>query len=70
MIKFVVSVDFIDEVELDVVQLDVYIVVFGSLYIYMRDFLSSCKYPTSTTSSRKGNPSSSTCTNENKKFHC
>ena len=35
-IKFVVSVDFIDEVELDVVPLDVFGVVFGSLYMYMR----------------------------------
>jgi hypothetical protein len=33
-IKFFVSVDFIDEVELDVVPLDV---VFGSPYMYMRD---------------------------------
>ena len=32
-IKFVVSVDFIDEVELDVVPLDVCGVVFGSPYI-------------------------------------
>jgi hypothetical protein len=36
-IKFVVSVDFIDEVELDVVPLDVCGVVFGSSYMYMRD---------------------------------
>jgi hypothetical protein len=36
-IKFVVSVDFIDEVELDVVPLDVCGVVFGSPYMYMRD---------------------------------
>jgi hypothetical protein len=35
-IKFVVSVDFIDEVELDVVPLDVCGVVFGSPYMYMR----------------------------------
>ena len=36
-IKFVVSVDFIDEVELDVVPLDVCGVVFGIPYIYMMD---------------------------------
>jgi hypothetical protein len=36
-IKFVVSVDFIDEVELDVVPLDVCGVVFGIPYMYMRD---------------------------------
>ena len=36
-IKFLVSADFIDEVELDVVPLDVCGVVFGSPYIYMRD---------------------------------
>ena len=36
-IKFVVSVDFIDEVELDIVPLDVCGVVFGSPYMYMRD---------------------------------
>jgi hypothetical protein len=33
----VVSVDFIDEVELDVVPLDVCGVVFRSPYMYMRD---------------------------------
>jgi hypothetical protein len=36
-IKFDVSVDFIDVVELDVVPLDVCRVVFESPYIYMRD---------------------------------
>jgi hypothetical protein len=36
-IKFVVSVDFIDEVELDIVPLDVCGVVFGIPYMYMRD---------------------------------
>jgi hypothetical protein len=36
-IKFAISVDFIDEVELDVVPLDVCAVVFGSPYMYMRD---------------------------------
>jgi len=36
-IKFCVSVDFIDEVELDVVPLDVCEVVFGISYMYMRD---------------------------------
>jgi hypothetical protein len=36
-IKFVASVDFIDEVELDVVPLDVSKVVFGIPYMYMRD---------------------------------
>ena len=36
-IKFVVNVEFIDEVELDVVPLDVCGVVFGSPYMYMRD---------------------------------
>ena len=36
-IKFAISVDFIDEVELDVVPLDVCGVVFGSPYMYMRD---------------------------------
>jgi hypothetical protein len=36
-IKFVVSVDFIDEVELYVVPLDVCGVVFGIPYMYMRD---------------------------------
>jgi hypothetical protein len=36
-IKFVISVDFIDEVELDVVPLDVCGVVFGSPHMYMRD---------------------------------
>jgi hypothetical protein len=35
--KFVVSVDFIDEVELDVVPLDVSKVVFGSPYMYIGD---------------------------------
>jgi hypothetical protein len=38
-IKFVISVDFIDEVELDVVPLDVCGVVFGSPYMYMRDVI-------------------------------
>jgi hypothetical protein len=38
-IKFVVSADFIDEVELDVVPLDVCGVVFGSHYVYMRDVI-------------------------------
>ena len=36
-IKFVASVDFIDEVELDVVPLDMCGVVFGSPYMYIRD---------------------------------
>jgi hypothetical protein len=36
-IKFVLSVDFIDEVELDVAPLDVCGVVFESPYMYMRD---------------------------------
>jgi hypothetical protein len=36
-IKFHISVDFIDEVELDVVPLDVSRVVFGIPYMYMRD---------------------------------
>jgi hypothetical protein len=36
-IKFPISVDFIDEVELDVVPLDVCGVVFGIPYMYMRD---------------------------------
>jgi hypothetical protein len=36
-IKFVVSVDFIDEVELDVAPPDVCGVVYGSPYMYMRD---------------------------------
>ena len=35
-IKFAVRVDYINEVELDVVPLDVYGVVFGSPYMYMR----------------------------------
>jgi hypothetical protein len=38
-IKFSISVDFIDEVELDVVPLDVCGVVFGSPYMYMRDVI-------------------------------
>jgi hypothetical protein len=38
-IKFDVSVDFIDEVELDVVPLDVRGVVFGIPYKYMRDLI-------------------------------
>jgi hypothetical protein len=36
-IKFAVSADFIDEVELDVVPLDICGVVFGSPYMYMRN---------------------------------
>jgi hypothetical protein len=36
-IKFVVSVDFICEVELCIIPLDVCRVVFGILYMYMRD---------------------------------
>jgi len=36
-IRFVISVDFIDEVDLDVIPLDVCGVVFGSPYMYMRD---------------------------------
>jgi hypothetical protein len=36
-IKFVVSVDFIDEVEMDIVPLHVYGVVFGIHYMHMRD---------------------------------
>jgi hypothetical protein len=36
-IELVVSDNFIDEVELDVVPLDVCGVVFGSPYMYMRD---------------------------------
>jgi hypothetical protein len=39
-IKFVVSANFIDEVELDVVPLDICGVVFGSPYMYMRDTIS------------------------------
>ena len=38
-IKFATSVDFIDEVELDVVSLDVCGVLFGSPYMYMRDVI-------------------------------
>ena len=37
--KFVVSVDFIDEVEVDVVPLDVCGVVFGIPYMYNRDVI-------------------------------
>jgi hypothetical protein len=40
-IKFLVSVDLIDEVELDVVPLNICGVVFGSPYMYMRDVLYS-----------------------------
>jgi hypothetical protein len=36
-IKFAISVDFIDEVELDVVLIDVCLLVFRSPYMYMRD---------------------------------
>lgn len=36
-IIFPIGVDFIDEVEFDVVPLDVCRVVFGSPYMYMRD---------------------------------
>ena len=36
-IKFSISVDFIDEIDLDVVPLDVCEVMFGSPYIYIRD---------------------------------
>jgi hypothetical protein len=36
-IKFVVSIFFIDEVELDVVPVDVCGIMFGSPYMYMRD---------------------------------
>ena len=36
-IKFFVSVDFIDEMEMGVVPLDVCGVAFGILYMYMRD---------------------------------
>jgi hypothetical protein len=36
-IKFAISVDFIYEVELDVVPLDICGVVFGSPYMYLRD---------------------------------
>jgi hypothetical protein len=35
--KFSISVDYIDEVEVDVVPLDVCGVVFGSPYMYKRD---------------------------------
>jgi len=38
-IRFAISVDFIDEVDLDVVPLDVCGVVFGSPYMYMRDVI-------------------------------
>jgi hypothetical protein len=38
-IKFVVSVDFIDDVELNVVPLYVCVVVFGKPYMYMRDVI-------------------------------
>jgi hypothetical protein len=38
-IEFLVSVDFIDEVELNVVPLDVCGVMFGRPYMYMRDFI-------------------------------
>jgi hypothetical protein len=41
-IKFAVSFDFIDEVELDVVPLDVGGVVFGISYMYMRDDIFMC----------------------------
>ena len=36
-IRFAINADFIDEVDLDVVPLDVCGVVFGSPYMYMRD---------------------------------
>jgi hypothetical protein len=36
-IKFAISANYIDEVEVDVVPLDVCGVVFGSPYMYMRD---------------------------------
>jgi hypothetical protein len=36
-IKFSISANFIDEVELDIVPIDVCGVVFGSPYMYMRD---------------------------------
>jgi uncharacterized pyridoxamine 5'-phosphate oxidase family protein len=36
-IKFFLSANFIDEVELDVVPLDMCSVVFGNPYMYMRD---------------------------------
>jgi hypothetical protein len=36
-IKFSISANYIDEVEVDVVPLDVCGVVFGSPYMYMRD---------------------------------
>ena len=36
-IRFAISADFIDEVDLDVVPFDICGVVFGSPYMYMRD---------------------------------
>jgi hypothetical protein len=42
-IKFVVSAEFIDEVVLDVVPLDVCGVLFGSPYMYMRDAIFHAK---------------------------
>jgi hypothetical protein len=38
-IKFAISDDFINEVELDAIPLDVCAVVFGSPYMYMRDVI-------------------------------
>jgi hypothetical protein len=38
-INFFVTVDFIDEVELDIVPIDVCGVVFGIPYMYMRDVI-------------------------------
>ena len=39
-IRFSISVYFIDEVDLDVVPLDVFGVMFGSPYMYMHDAIS------------------------------
>ncbi len=62
IIKSATNVEFIYEVEFDVVPLDVRGDVFGSLYIFICVMQYSCKELTRYASLRKKNSSSSMCT--------
>jgi len=67
-IKFAISVDFINEVELDVVPIDMCRVVFGSSYMYMMDVI-FMQQKMNTTWSRMGIISSSMNIKVNQRYH-
>jgi len=67
-IKFVVCVDFINEMEFELVPLDVYGILFQIPYMYMRDAV-SYEDPNSTNWSRMESPTSSTHIKESQISH-